>query len=114
MRGAAFVFLLVVALGCVTARDELWHAQTLYDDARYEETLAWLAALDPERRGMDGPDRTRFYYLRGMAEFRLGQRTRAAYDLMMAAELVARDRHALGPERRAVIERAQADLARSR
>ena len=114
MRGAAIVFLLVLAFGCVTVGDELRRAQTLYDDARYEETLAWLAALEPELRGMERPDRTRFYYLRGMAAFRLGQRTRAAHDLTLAAELVARDRHVLGPERRSVIERAQAELARGR
>ncbi len=81
-----FVSLSLLALGCGTLRDDLGRAETSYDAAHYEDSLVWLESIEHDVYDLDGPDRARFYYLRGMAALRLERRTEALHYLSLARE----------------------------
>jgi tetratricopeptide (TPR) repeat protein len=84
-------------VGCTTIGSELRSAHGLYKDARYEEALLWLNELQAETPEMAPPELVRFYYLRGMTAFRLGQREDALHYLVLAEQLSA-DQPDLLPE----------------
>jgi hypothetical protein len=83
--------LLLVTSACTTAASELRASQALYKDARYEECQHYLEALEVEVEAMNDRDLTRFYYLRGMTAFRLGQADDALHYLALAATLTDED-----------------------
>ena len=83
--------LLLFGAGCTTASSELRASQALYKDARYEECQRYLEALEVEAESMNERDLTRFYYLRGMTAFRLGQADDALHYLALAATLTDAD-----------------------
>lgn len=93
--GARAVLVLVgFTLGgaaCTSAASQLQTAQLLYKDARYEQAQAWLGELEADAPGMAPADQARFYYLRGMTAFRLGQREDALHYLVLADELALED-----------------------
>jgi len=76
-------------VGCTSIASELRSAHDLYKDARYEDALLWLSALQGETSAMAPPELVRFYYLRGMTGFRLGQREDALHYLVLAEQLSA-------------------------
>lgn len=73
-------------LACGTLRDDLGRAETGYDAARYDDSLVWLEAVEKDVHDLEGPDRARFYYLRGMAALRLERRNEALHYLSLARE----------------------------
>ena len=89
---AALAICAVLLGACTSLSSELQRAQSLYGDARYEDAQAWLAQLNNEADGMSPSERARFYYLRGMTAFRLGQRDDALHYLMLASTLLGEDR----------------------
>jgi len=92
MRTAPLVIgLLLLANACTTAASELRASQALYKDARYEACQRYLEALELEAETMNDRDLTRFYYLRGMTAFRLGQADDALHYLALAAALTDED-----------------------
>src|SRR5688572_29317030 len=94
-----------LALGCTSAATDLRSAQDLYRDARYEQAAAWLDALEPELQAMSSAERARFYYLRGMSAFRLGQRADALHYLALAQVLFTDAPDEIPPPWRPVLER---------
>jgi hypothetical protein len=94
-----------LALGCTSPATDLRSAQDLYRDARYEQAAAWLDALEPELQGMSKAERARFYYLRGMSAFRLGQRADALHYLALAQVLFTDAPDDVPPPWRPVLER---------
>jgi hypothetical protein len=78
-------------VSCTSIATELRTAQSLYKDARYEEALLWLSALHNETSSMQRDELARFYYLRGMTGFRLGQREDALHYLVLAEQLSNED-----------------------
>jgi hypothetical protein len=97
-------------VGCTSAATELKTAQTLYKDARYEDALQWLTELERDTQGMSAADQTRFYYLRGMTAFRLGQRDDALHFLAKASVLQAEDPSRLPAPWRPVMERTLLEI----
>jgi hypothetical protein len=89
---------------------DLGSARDLYKDARYEDAQRWLLELERDLRSMDMYQRTRFYYLRGMTAFRLGQRDDALHYLALTAELSDRDLAHLPADWRPVMERTLQEL----
>jgi tetratricopeptide (TPR) repeat protein len=81
----------LAAAGCTTTASELRASQALYKDARYEECQRYLEALELEVRDMSDQDLARFYYLRGMTAYRLGQPDEALHHLALAATLADED-----------------------
>ncbi|MFT5356601.1 MAG: hypothetical protein ACI9KE_003826 [Polyangiales bacterium] len=83
---ALTVFCVFALFACGTLRDDLGRAETGYDAARYDESMVWLEAVEEDVYDLDGPDRARFYYLRGMAALRLERRNEALHYLSLARE----------------------------
>jgi hypothetical protein len=90
---------------CTSVVGDLETAQTMYRDARYEQTAAWLEALEPELSSMSSDERGRFYYLRGMSAFRLGQRAEALHNLVLASVIFTEAPSRVPRGWRAVLER---------
>ena len=99
-----------LAGGCTSTATELRTAQLLYKDARYEEALAWLTALADETSAMERDELARFYYLRGMTGFRLGQREDALHYLVLAEQLGNEDAGRLPSAWRPVMERTLQEI----
>jgi hypothetical protein len=84
MRRLLLVSLSLVMLACVALRDDMRRAEATFDEARYEDTETWLTHLEPQLPEMDRGTRARFYYLRGITAYRLGDATRAKHYLALA------------------------------
>jgi hypothetical protein len=100
----------VGAIGCTSIASELHTAQLLYKDARYEDAQIWLGELQVEASSMPPPELARFYYLRGMTAFRLGQREDALHYLALADQLNTEDPQRLPGNWRAVMERTLQEI----
>src|SRR5688572_17561778 len=96
--------------GCTSTASELRTAQLLYKDARYEEALLWLTELHAETASMERDELARFYYLRGMTGFRLGQREDALHYLVLAEQLGNEDGARLPQAWRPVMERTLQEI----
>ena len=70
--------------GCTTYRDELVRAQGAYDANEHEMALAIERAIEPNAPLLHPGERTRYYYLRGMTDFRIGYRAEARHYLAIA------------------------------
>ncbi len=112
-RAASFALLVLgadLAVGCTSIAGDLRTAEVLYKDARYEQAQLWLVDLERERAAMDSDDLARFYYLRGMAAFRLGQREDALHYLALAEVLSAEDENVLPSDWRSTMQRTLQDI----
>lgn len=96
--------------GCTSIASEVRTAQLLYTDARYEEALLWLTDLQADTAAMSPAELTRFYYLRGMTGFRLGQREDALHYLVLAEQLSAEDADRLPPRWQPVMQRTLEEI----
>ena len=97
-------------VGCAALSDDMARAETSYDQARYEDALVWLADLEDDAPSMDLSMRARYYYLRGMTEYRLGHRADALHYLAVAREVVGDDGAGLRPEWRQIMDRTLTEL----
>jgi hypothetical protein len=103
---AALAPIAVLASGCAATSSELRRAEEAYEQARYDASRVWLVDLEPLAPGMDPAMRARYFYLRGMAEFRLGHRLDALHYLAVARELTAEEgSRALREEQRGILAR---------
>jgi hypothetical protein len=109
MRRPVFACVLLVA-ACTSTATELRTAQALYKDARYEEALLWLTELQEQTASMNRDELARFYYLRGMTGFRLGQREDALHYLVLAEQLSNEDSARLPQAWRPVMERTLQEI----
>lgn len=100
----------LLLVGCTSVSTELRMAQALYKDARYEDAQLWLAELQHETPDMSKDDLARFYYLRGMTGFRLGQRQDALHFLVLAEQLDAEAPGRLPSAWRPVMARTLAEI----
>ena len=97
-------------VGCTPVATELHTAQLLYKDARYEEAQIWLGELQVEASSMPPAELARFYYLRGMTAYRLGQREDALHYLVLTDQLDAEDPSRLPEGWRPVMERTLQEI----
>ncbi len=79
----------LAVLGCATHREDLNRGQVLFEDDRYEASLAVWRALEADQDEFEVTDRARYFYLRGMTDYRLGYRTEARHWLALARALEA-------------------------
>jgi hypothetical protein len=108
--GVLVALCLAAGPSCASVAGELRVAQLLYKDARYEEAQLWLGELQAETASMPQAELTRFYYLRGMTAFRLGQREDALHYLVLAEELSADGPQQLPERWRPVMERTLQEI----
>jgi tetratricopeptide (TPR) repeat protein len=101
---------LAATAACGGAASDLRNAQALYKDARYEEALLWLAELEPKASEMEPSELARFYYLRGIASFRLGQREDALHYLALADALCAEQPDLLPTDWQPVMQRTLQEI----
>ena len=85
-RWIAFVLVFAV-VGCATYREDLNRGQRLFDDNQYERSLAVWRMLEPDYGALDGGDRVRYCYFRGMTDFRMGYKPDARHWLALARAL---------------------------
>jgi len=111
-RERALVALLALALlgGCGAASAELRRAEQSYEQARYENALSWLADLEPNAPSLRHDERARYFYVRGMTEYRLGHRPEALHYLAVAREVAGQDGDGLREEQRDLMSRTLAEL----
>ncbi len=81
-RVAALTALIVTA--CVTYREGLNRGQRLYDENEYDKALAIWRDLEPDMDSLSVNDQSRYAYLRGMTDYRLGYRPDARHWLAIA------------------------------
>lgn len=108
VRLAAFVALGLAA--CSTYRDHLNRGQRLYDENEYEHALALFRNLEPDIDSLSPNDQTRYAYLRGMTDYRLGFRPDARHWLAMAKAFDQTSPGGLTPEWKTRTDEAIADL----
>lgn len=88
MKKAFSLILLGSALcSCASLHDDMERAQGSFELAQYEDSVVWLDDLEKQTPDMDQEMRAKFYYLRGMAAFRLGNRPDALHYLALAREV---------------------------
>ncbi len=107
----ALVVGLLVA-GCSNYADLLQRGQGYYEQTEYERALSVWRHLDREQRALGPSERVRFYYLRGMTDYRLGYRSHARYWLGLAKVAIPSARTALAEEEVARLDDALDDLGR--
>lgn len=91
----ALVAIAASASGCTTYHDELARAQRSYDANEHDSALAMLRVIEPNEAYLSTAERTRYLYLRGMTDFRLGYRGEARHYLALAQSLEESNRGAL-------------------
>lgn len=96
--------------GCAALSDDMRRAEASYEQARYEDTLVWLTDLEHDAPAMDPEMRARYFYLRGMTEYRLGHRGDALYYLAVAREVAGDEGVGLRPEWRQIMDRTLVEL----
>ena len=105
---SALLFLLLT--GCGAALADLGRAEHDYEDARYEAALEWLEDLEPQATAFDESNRVRYFYLRGMTEYRLGHRPAALHYLALTNEMAGEDHVGLQREQTDLLAQALVDL----
>ena len=117
LRILSGLMLAVMASGCAAISDDMQRAEATYEQARYEDTLIWLRDLEDDAPTMDLEMRARYYYLRGMTEYRLGHRLDALHYLAVAREVAGDVQHGAAVDGvdvpRARLAREQREDARS-
>lgn len=94
-RAVRALLLLMAALGqtsCGGVDGALSQVESHYEQARYEDAMTWLVAVEPDIHARDNVTRARFHYLRGMTAFRLDQKIQAKYHLALAKEIAGENR----------------------
>ena len=76
---ALFLTSAVTSAACTTQRDQLARSQTAFDASDLERARLSLRDLEPNVRLLAPADRARYDYLRGMTEYRLGNRAEARH-----------------------------------
>ena len=110
-RWAAIIVIAASLLSaCGAAAARLARAEDSYDQARYETALSWLEDLERDVPSLNQGQRARFYYTRGMTEYRLGHRDEALYFLAVAREIAGEDDVGLREEQNELLTRTLGEL----
>jgi hypothetical protein len=109
----AHFLLLAGAVGpvaCATYSEDLNRGQRMYEENEYENALALWRALESDESSLRPADRTRYAYLRGMTDYRLGYRYDSRHWLAIAKANEQEHSGGLTGEWSERLERALADL----
>lgn len=108
---ASLALALTMSVGaCAALSDDMNRAETAYGAARYEDTLIWLRDLEDDAPSMDLEMRARYYYLRGMTEYRLGHRGNSLHYLAVAREVTGDGGAGMRSEWRQIMDRTLTEL----
>jgi len=88
LRSALVRLLVVAALAacaaCATYRTQLVHGQRAFEQNDYEHTLALLRDLERDVTRLTVPEQAEYAYLRGMSDYRVGDKPDARHWLSIA------------------------------
>ncbi|MEI9937484.1 MAG: hypothetical protein WDO69_09700 [Pseudomonadota bacterium] len=88
------LMLALCPLACATYREDLIRGQRMYEENQYEHALALWRILEDDTDSLSATDQTRYAYLRGMTDYRLGFRADSRHWLAIAK--VSNQAHAGG------------------
>lgn len=111
MGRVALALLVSIAItACAATASEMRRAEDAYDAARFDAARTWLVDLEDDAPGMSPAMRARYFYLRGMSEYRLGHRLDALHYLAVAREVLGDDQRILREEQRELLARTLEEL----
>ena len=109
---AATALLLLCAAACSAHRDALERGHSYYEDNRFEQALAVWRELERDESRLRPYERSRYAYLRGMTDYRLGFRDDARHWLGLARAVEQMHPGGISPEWMERLEAALDDLHR--
>jgi len=110
---AALASCVLLALAaCSNYADMLQRGQGYYEHNDYEQALAVWRHLEDDRDSLGPEGRVRYYYLRGMTDFRLGYNTDARYWLGLAQASRTAAREALDEDEGKRLDETLAGLSK--
>jgi hypothetical protein len=96
--------------GCAALADDLRRVEAAYSGARYQDAMVWLVSLEDSAPQMEEDQRARFFFMRGMTAYRLGDERGARHYLALAQEIAGPDARALRSEWRQVLTRTMGEV----
>lgn len=115
MRALTAVLFSCVAMSlgaCSNYADMLRRGQGYYEHNEYERALAVWRHLEADRDSLTAEGRVRYYYLRGMTDFRLGYRAEARYWLGLAQASRSSSKSALNEDEGKRLDETLAGLSK--
>lgn len=106
----ALAALALSLFGCATYREDLNRGQRFYEENEYERSLAIFRVLEPDMDSLELSDQSRYAYLRGMTDYRLGFRADARHWLAVAKAIEQEHPGGLGAQWKQRLEEALNDL----
>lgn len=70
--------------GCATYHDDLVRAEHAYENNQHEQALAIFRTLETDTSHFDTSEKARYFYLRGMTDYRIGYKADARHWLLLA------------------------------
>lgn len=107
---AAFALVLACCAGCATYREDLYRGQRLYEENQYEKALAIWRVLETDTDSLSYNEQSRYAYLRGMTDYRLGFRSDSRHWLAIAKAVDQEHHGGLSPEWKERLEQSLDDL----
>jgi hypothetical protein len=72
------------ATGCATYHDDLARAEHAFETNQHEQALAIFRTLETDTGHFDTSEKARYFYLRGMTDYRIGYKADARHYLLLA------------------------------
>ena len=110
MRFRAAFALVLACAGCATYREDLYRGQRLYEENQYEKALAIWRLLETDTDSLSHNEQSRYAYLRGMTDYRLGFRSDSRHWLAIAKAIDQEHHGGLSPEWKERLEESLDDL----
>jgi hypothetical protein len=110
MRFRAAFALIVALAGCATYRENLYRGQRFYEENQYEKALAIWRVLENDTDSLSKNEQSRYAYLRGMTDYRLGFRADSRHWLAVAKAIDQEHHGGLSPEWKERLEESLDDL----
>jgi hypothetical protein len=107
MRCIALLGLSLACLvGCATYRDDLARGQHYYDLSQYDHALSVWRMLERDWDSLDDAEQSRYAYLRGMTDYRMGYRADARHWLALSRAII--EKHPGGLDAQSIAQLDQA------
>jgi hypothetical protein len=110
LRLRAAIALALALTGCATYREDLYRGQRLYEENQYERALALWRVLESDTDSLTFNEQSRYAYLRGMTDYRLGFRADSRHWLAIAKAIEQEHNGGLSPEWKQRLDESLEDL----